>query len=339
MRCLHTAFVTEDGQPRTTPRRPAFVPMPQWSLVHGEPRAPLGTWPTPVHRMDHTSQALGIDVWVKREDRAGAWGGNKVRKLEFWLARPEVWRTRRVVVSGAGGSTWTAAAALHARKHGLDVVVALAGAIPEERHRLYSELGVDVVHHSNLNALPLVVAKARLAAGRRAVLLPMGGSGWPGDLGSYLCGSELVDGFDSAVIPRPRSIFVAAGTSGTAAGIAAALAHRRESCAVTAVRVTPRQFGTARVVKRRARKVLRRMDRERGSAPLAVVGSDAFFGEGYGRPGPGVDEAIEMAERDGVELEPTYTAKAFAALIAHARAGAVGPLLFVHTAAGPMPSS
>lgn len=313
--------------------------MPEWARLHGQPRTLLGEWPTPVQRMEHTSRELGVDVWVKREDLAGAWGGNKVRKLEFWLPRPKVWKSRTILVTGAGGSTWTAAAALHAHAFGIRTIAALAGEIPEERQKLYTDLRVELVHHRNLNALPLMVAKARVTAGSKAAALPMGGSGWPGDLGSYLCGVEIVEGALAGQFPEPRRIYVAAGTSGTSAGIAVALAHRRSRSELIAVRVTLRVLGSQRVVKHRAEKLRRRMSPVPDAAPVSMIGENDFFGKGYGKPGPGVDEAIAMAAEDGVPLEPVYTGKAFAALIAHARSGVEGPLLFVQTAAGPTPSA
>ena len=318
-------------------RRPAFVPKPEWPLSHGLPRAALGTWPTPVERMANVSQTLGSDVWVKREDHCGAWGGNKVRKLEFWLADPAVWKARRIIVSGAGSSTWAAAAAFHGRHVGLDVTVAIAGAIPDERQKLFNDLNVHLVHSDALNAIPYVIVKAKLGA-MAAVRLPMGGSGWPGDLGSYLCGLEIVEGFLGGECPRPERIFVAAGTSGTGAGIATALAERGERVPTVAVRVAPKPFASRTIVERRAKSLLRRLPTAQGAAPLSIEGEDAFFGDGYGKPGPGVDEALELAASDGIELERTYTGKAFAALIAHARKGADGPLLFIQTAAGPTPS-
>lgn len=286
--------------------------------------------------MDRVSVALGVDVWVKREDLCGAWGGNKVRKLEFWLADPDVWEARRIIVSGAGSSTWAAAAAFHGRRLGLEVTVALAGEIPEERSRLYSELGVHLVHHESLTALPLSIALARVRA-PRAARLPMGGSGWPGDLGSYLGGIELADGFEQGAFPRPERIFVATGTAGTAAGIAAAVAHRSHTIPTVAVRVAPRPFASRAAVQRRAKKLLRKLGPVPNAAALSIEGEERFFGEGYGRPAPGVDEGLELAAADGVELERTYTGKAFAALIGHARSGADGPLLFVHTATTPHP--
>ncbi|HEY6175689.1 MAG TPA: pyridoxal-phosphate dependent enzyme, partial [Kofleriaceae bacterium] len=64
-----------------------------------------------------------------------------------------------------------------------------------------------------------------------------------------------------------------------------------------------------------------------------------FLGDGYGIATPGGLEAIKLlAERDGVLLDPTYTAKAMAALIADVRAGAVAPdetIVFLHTGGTP----
>jgi 1-aminocyclopropane-1-carboxylate deaminase len=50
------------------------------------PRYPLMFGPSPVHRLDRLSEHLGgAAVWAKREDcNSGlAYGGNKVRKLEY----------------------------------------------------------------------------------------------------------------------------------------------------------------------------------------------------------------------------------------------------------------
>ena len=48
------------------------------------PRARLGHTPTPLDPAPNLGAALGIDLWIKREDCTGlALGGNKVRQLEF----------------------------------------------------------------------------------------------------------------------------------------------------------------------------------------------------------------------------------------------------------------
>ncbi|MGW6510334.1 D-cysteine desulfhydrase family protein, partial [Streptomyces niveus] len=42
------------------------------------PRAPLGSWPTPLEPMPRLARALGLgadDLWVKRDDLIGLGGG------------------------------------------------------------------------------------------------------------------------------------------------------------------------------------------------------------------------------------------------------------------------
>src|SRR6266478_4762608 len=51
-------------------------------------RYPLSFLPSPIHRLDRLSKALGVEVWAKRDDISSglAFGGNKIRKLEFLVA-------------------------------------------------------------------------------------------------------------------------------------------------------------------------------------------------------------------------------------------------------------
>jgi 1-aminocyclopropane-1-carboxylate deaminase len=60
-------------------------------LSHKFPRRQLGFWPSPIHLLPRLSRELGVEVWAKRDDIASglAFGGNKVRKLE-WLAADAV---------------------------------------------------------------------------------------------------------------------------------------------------------------------------------------------------------------------------------------------------------
>ena len=67
--------------------------------------------------------------------------------------------------------------------------------------------------------------------------------------------------------------------------------------------------------------------------------SDAVLAPGYGRLNQAVREAMAMAARhEGLLLDPVYTAKAMAGLIAHVRSGRIAPdnrVLFVHTGGQP----
>jgi 1-aminocyclopropane-1-carboxylate deaminase/D-cysteine desulfhydrase-like pyridoxal-dependent ACC family enzyme len=66
---------------------------------------------------------------------------------------------------------------------------------------------------------------------------------------------------------------------------------------------------------------------------------DDFVGPGYAKPTDSMREALSLAARfEGLVLDPVYTGKAFAGLIALARSGRYGKeqsLLFVHTGGAP----
>ena len=280
--------------------------------------------------LPRVSNDVGCEVWIKLEEDCGAWGGNKVRKLEYILGFALEDNARALVSCGAGTSNWAAALAHHAHQHGLQTVVGLAGPIPPDYARLYARTRTTVIASRWPNALPLVSLAARLRAGRSSRVIPLGGTG-PGDIGSLHVGLEVADQVAEQSLPAPTAVYVAAGTTGTAAGLAAGMTTRGLSVPVVAVKVAPWPYGSARRARRHARALL-----EEPRAPL-IHGDDRFFKPGYARPNASSQEAIEVAARDGIDLDPTYAAKAFAALLADARAGRTGPLLFIHTSPGPPP--
>src|SRR5687768_18564085 len=80
------------------------------------PRAPFGTFPTPVQRLP------GGSLWIKRDDLSGRrMGGNKIRGLEWLLGglRPR----DRVLTVGPRGSTHALATARYASGMGAAVTV------------------------------------------------------------------------------------------------------------------------------------------------------------------------------------------------------------------------
>ena len=306
------------------------------------PRVVLGTWPTPVWRLEHASRTLDAEVWVKSEEACGVWGGNKVRKLEYILARLEGTGTRTLITYGAGTSSWAAAVALHGSERGFDCVLGLGGPIPDALQSLYARTGTHVHSFDHYTLTPAAAVRARVEAGLTKVArLPAGGSGLPGDLGSMNAGIEIARQVEQGALPPPKQIYVPAGTSGTAAGIASGVKYGGLPTEVVAVRVTPRPLGTAPVVRQHVARLGRFLKR-RGvtmpsSAAVHVDGTGKFFAPAYGVGNPASEAAIEVAAADGLVLDPIYAAKAFAALIDSAQRGNRGPLLFVHTSPGPLP--
>lgn len=294
--------------------------------MEAQPRVSIGSWPTPVRLLPRVSEELGLEVWAKLEESCGAWGGNKVRKLEYILGQARADGITRLVGFGAGTSNWTSALAWHGARQGFDVsLVLFANAIPPGLQHLYASLGTEV-RHVNRALIPAAIGLARLRGGR---VLPPGGTGAAGNLGAAHAGEEIAADIRAGRLPRPSKVFVAVGTGGTAAGIALGAAAQGERLDLVCVRVAPKPFGTTKRVARFLR-----------SVPAGSLEADErFFSPGYARPNPSSRAAAALARLDGLELDGTYGSKALASLVAHARAGVAGPLLFIDTSPGPVPGT
>jgi 1-aminocyclopropane-1-carboxylate deaminase/D-cysteine desulfhydrase-like pyridoxal-dependent ACC family enzyme len=300
------------------------VPWARVSLLRG---------PTAIER-------LGPDLWVKREDLAGdRYGGNKVRKLE-WLLGNALEAGGDVLSIGAIGSHHLLATAIYGAREGIRV----HGIVFPQPRTAHAEANARALHAwaerlwpaASPAEIPLVWAKARLALrafnGFPPVRIPLGGSSVLGATGWVGAGLEIAAQIRAGELPEPARIVRPLGTGGTVAGLWVGLRMAGIRSEVVAVRVVPAVIGNAPSVQLLARKTRWRLRREAGAPPcrltsLRVV--DRQFGEGYGISTEAGAEALRHAAGLGLHLEPTYSAKAFAEVLASPGGG---PTLFVATA-------
>jgi D-cysteine desulfhydrase len=303
---------------------------------------PLGRYPTPLERL----QAGGTELLVKRDDiTADGYGGNKVRKLEFLLAEARARGATRIVTAGATGSHHGFATAYHGIRHGFDVSLVL---FPQRLNphvgdmlRLMAAAGAELRWVRRMEAVPWAMWRMRMAHGRRTTsIVPPGGSNATGTLGYVNAALELAEQIAAESQLRPARVHVAAGTLGTVAGLAVGLAWAGLELPVRATRITSRLVTNDRVLGRLVRDTVALL-RARGADPpdattalrLVSIGHD-HIGTGYGHATPEGDAASASFEEAGLALDPTYTAKAAAALLADERSRTDrdrGPLLFWHT--------
>ena len=163
------------------------------------PRARLGHTPTPLDPAPNLGGALGIDLWIKRDDCTGlAFGGNKVRQIEFHFGEAEARGADTVLVTGAVQSNLVRIAAASARRLGMEacilapianVPVRFSGPRTPPPHRLRRDLAVRVpephvgtgtrrrkrVERNRACAIgPGAGGRARRPAGRAGVSSPKG---------------------------------------------------------------------------------------------------------------------------------------------------------------------
>jgi 1-aminocyclopropane-1-carboxylate deaminase/D-cysteine desulfhydrase-like pyridoxal-dependent ACC family enzyme len=289
------------------------------------PRAELGSFPSPVERLQ--LEALRGELWIKRDDlNAPAYGGNKVRPLEFLLGSV---RPGDVVLTiGGTGSTHILATAAHARRLGART---RAIRFPHEMNPMAERvaertvaLGTDVRRASWIGSAFLRCWLAR-GLGGGVHWVPLGGTSPLGVLGHVNAALELSDQIQRGELPHPARVVVPLGTAGTAAGLALGFAIAGVATTVVAARVSPRiATNRARVLRvaRHARRFIERITQERlphVSRNAIQVWHSAYAGA-YGRPHPaGSAAALLLAERTGIVVDDTYAAKALAASLALAR--------------------
>lgn len=299
-------------------------------------RAGIADLPTPVDSAEALLRSLAAenppaDVAIKRDDLTSTrYGGNKVRKLDLLLGDAREREARAVITFGAYGSNHALATAVHARALGLEPHVVLSPQEPSPfaPRTLLAHAALGTVIHlvdGWDGRRAAVRAKQALVArdGIEPYVIPMGGTCPLGAVGYVNAALEVV------AQAAPDVVYVAAGTLGTAIGLALGFALAGAPTRVEAVRVTPLEICNESIAEDLARDTLALLRSLDDAVPSLTMADFAFtlrhdhFDPGYGIPTPEALEAVAFAENVGLHLETTYTGKALSALIADARAGLV----------------
>jgi 1-aminocyclopropane-1-carboxylate deaminase/D-cysteine desulfhydrase-like pyridoxal-dependent ACC family enzyme len=287
-------------------------------------RLVLGTYPTPVHELTQASRGR-CALWVKRDDLTGQlYGGNKVRKLEYILADARARGATRLVTIGAVGSHHVLATTLYGRREGFSVEAAL---LPQPRTDHVVEVVRAGLGHG-LHAMPaegyarVVLQVLPRVVGSDAYFVMVGGSSLVGSLGYVEGARELAAQIRAGEMPEPDVVVAALGSGGTVAGIAAGLEMEGIRSLVIGVIVAEPAWFISFRARRLARACLRRAAGglqegagRRGWLDRRLVIDRRWLGAGYGVPTEAGGRASEEAARAGLTLDPTYTAKAFAAAL------------------------
>ncbi|WP_296473446.1 D-cysteine desulfhydrase [Roseinatronobacter sp.] len=311
------------------------------------PRYRLGHFPTPLERLDRLSAHLGgPEIWIKRDDCTGlASGGNKTRKLEFLLADALEQGADTLVTQGATQSNHVRQTVAAACRAGLDCHALLErrvtnqGADYETAGNVLLDRMMDCSFDFrpeglDMNAEGQALAEELRAQGRKPYFIPGGGSNPIGALGYAACAEELVHQADTQGL-RIDAIVHATGSAGTQAGLVAGLYAMNAPIPVTGISVrAPRERQIANV-HALAAQTAERLG-ARGELPSEMVEArDDQVGPGYGQPTESmVDAMLLLARLEGILLDPVYSGKGFAGLVAMIREGRFRKgqrIVFLHT--------
>ncbi len=317
-------------------------------------RVSLGHAPTVVEPLPALGEALGITLWAKRDDCNGlAFGGNKVRQLEYYLGRGRDIGADSVLITGALQSNFVRLTAAAACRLGWQAHIQLEERVPKSdpiyrtsgNILLDQLLGAEISYFAegedeaaadrNLDAM----AERLTAAGRTPLVIHLGLDHPPiGGLGYVAAAVEARAQLRSAGW-SPTHVVVPSGSGLTHAGFL--VGARAVDWPVPVLGICVRREAAAQAprVLRRAREIAALIERPDLVGEADVLVDDAVLAPGYGRLTRETYAAIRRAARlEALILDPVYSGRCLAGLIRAVETGAIPPgarVLFLHTGGAP----
>ncbi len=310
------------------------------------PRISLCHQPTPIEAMPRLSALLGgPELFIKRDDCTGlATGGNKTRKLEFLVGEALREGADMLVTQGAVQSNHVRQTAAAACKTGLKCHVLLERRVPgrDASYEVTGNVLLDTLFGAthefrpaglDMNAEAEAVVEKLRAEGHKPYFIPGGGSNPIGALGYANCAQEIAEHCDASGQTFDWLV-MATGSTGTQAGLVAgfhAIGYDLPVMGVSVRQPHDRQVNAVYGLTTRTLEKLGAPSIDQGEIRV----DDGYVGEGYGIPAPSTYEAIHLAaQKEGILLDPVYSAKGMAGLIGMIRQGffkTTDKVLFLHT--------
>ncbi len=314
-------------------------------------RVALGHFPTALEAAPRLSAEAGFPpVWIKREDQSGlALGGNKPRQLEFLMAAAMAEGAQAVITTAAAQSNFCRATAAAGARLGLHVGLLLRGTEQEE---LQGNLLLDRLFGAEVRFIPTLDPYDERVAGwlqdfeadfsarglKTHVLHLPGRTGTLGAAAMVCTGEEMARQF-AALGMTPQALFLAAGSGLTLAGVALAFKALGLPTRVVGISVQKPALFMVPLVVQRANAAAQLL-----GLATRIDATDFDFDDGHIGPGYGiatraaVDAIRHGGSTEGMLLDPVYSGKAFAGMLAQLRAGRWAqptPVVFFHSGGAP----
>jgi 1-aminocyclopropane-1-carboxylate deaminase len=320
------------------------------------PRHPLTFGPSPLQPLRRLSAHLGgqVEIWAKREDcNSGlAYGGNKIRKLEYLV--PEALATGCDTLVSIGGvqSNHTRAVAATAAHLGLKCVTV------QEHWVDWDDLGYETV--GNIMLSRIMGADVRLneagfdigfrpswdeaiesvrATGGTPYPIPAGASDHPlGGLGFASWAMEVAEQ-EAALDLFFDTIVVCSVTGSTQAGMIAGFAAQDRPRRVAGIDASATSQQTWDQIARIARATADAIGLGRVLRDDEIELVDGYHAGVYGVADEATVDAIRLVARlEGMITDPVYEGKSMAGLIDMVQTGAIAPgsrVLYAHLGGQP----
>ncbi len=315
------------------------------------PRRGYVTCPTPLEKAENFTKALGgkVNIYMKRDDLLpGTSGGNKTRKLDFSIADAIEKGADTLITCGAVQSNHCRLTLAWAVKEGMDCHLILeervAGSYNKDasgNNFLFRLLGAKsistVAGGSNMMAEMEKLAEELRKQGKKPYIIPGGASDAIGATGYVVCSQELLAQAYSQNL-HIDYIVVPSGSAGTHAGMLTGINAIAPHIPIIGIDTSRPADAQAENVYNLVKKTVERVRAPEVPKEKVLCNGD-YYQPGYSLPNEAMFEAIKLlAQTESILLDPVYTGKVMAGMIALVRTGYFregSNVVFLHTGGSP----
>ncbi len=322
------------------------------------PRKKLGFFPSPIHKLERMSKQLGVEIWAKRDDVSSglAFGGNKIRKLEWLIADAIAQSCDTLVSIGGIQSNHTRQVAAAAAASGMKCYT-VQETWAEWNDPIYDKVGNILLTrlmggHAVLDGYGYSTSKKESwekvlnfvhEQGGKAYAIPAGASDHPlGGLGYAHFADELLSQ-ESEMGIFFDTIIVATCTGSTQAGLVVGFAAQDKKRKIIGIDTADDVEMTSQAVSKIAYNTID-LIAAKGGHSIKLKNDDIIINANYSAPGYGLPSeqtinAIRMAaELEGMITDPVYEGKSMAGMIDLCQKGTFNnqsKILYLHLGGAP----
>ncbi|PIC95373.1 D-cysteine desulfhydrase [Sporosarcina sp. P26b] len=328
--------------------------------INYDNKVKLGNLPTTIQSLKTLSNTLnGPNIYIKRDDEIGlAFGGNKVRKLEFIMHDALEKKADIIMTSGGIQTNHGRLTVAAANKFGLKSVLVITGEEPEryEGNLLLNELLGAEIHFAynhdfdrsvmNQNEANRVAGENRIrelveyyeSRGLNVYVVPRGGRCIPGTLGYTSAVKEIIEQEEQMNV-KFDYVVTSVGSSSTIGGLLAGKKMYDLGASIIGVSVSRKESELKQLIIEQVHAFAEYFQEQININEDDIKVYDSYVGEGYAIPSELGNQAIHLlAEKESVFIDPVYTGKGMSGLIDLIKNNVFKPednVLFIHTGGAP----
>lgn len=302
----------------------------------------LAYLPTPIQKLNQIGEEYQKQIYVKRDDLTGVeYSGNKIRKLEYAVKEALEENCDVLITCGGIQSNHARATAAVASKLGLSCHLVLS---KEEEPALQGNYFLDQLfgakitflsekefehHHQVMETLREEYRKE----GKKAYLIPLGASNGIGTFGYANAFFEILEQEKRENI-HFDTIVCAVGSGGTYGGLLLGNYLKGENRKIIGVNVSRTNEYFENRVSEILRETFSYLEKPFDEGVFTMDIRDGYVGPGYAKATEKERNVIvQLARKEGIVVDPVYTAKAFGGMIDELKKGKIEGenILFIHT--------